>query len=163
MVTVPGGQPLTGGGIVFPRLPLALWCPALAQALARVPCSPRGRRAVPAGRGGGEGRCVLGAVVWISGQRLASCGAVGLLSCSVPPSSLPLEVPRAPPPQCRVGRGVGRRARLRWGGRPAALSPVSPPRAHCLGRWGAAVTTAVACAGAGAAAVAGSAGGSAIG
>ena len=72
-----------------------------------------------AGVGGGEGRCVLGAVLRVIGQRLAGSGAVGLLSRSVPPSSLPLEVGRAPLPHCTVGGAVGRRARLRWGGRPA--------------------------------------------
>ena len=40
VVPVPGGQPLTGGGVPFSRLPSALGCRALAQALARVPCSP---------------------------------------------------------------------------------------------------------------------------
>ena len=106
---------------------------------------------------------MLGAVVRVSGQRLSGCGAVGLLSRSVPPSSLPLGVARAPPPHCTVGGAVGQGARLRWGGRPASLSPVPPPRARRLGRKGAAVTAAVACAGAGAAAVVGSAGGSASG
>ena len=145
----PGRPAADWGGVLFPRLPLALGRQTLAQALARVPCSPRRRRAVPAGRGGGEGRCVLGAVVRVSGQRLAGCGAVGLPSGPVPSSSLPLEVARAPPPHCTVGGGGGWGARLRRGGRPAALSPASPPRAHRL--YGV---------GAGAAAVAGSVGGS---
>ena len=61
------------------------------------------------------------------------------------------------------GGGVGRGAQLRLGGHPAALSPISPPRAHHLGRWGAAVTAIAACAGAGAAAVPDSAGGIASG
>ena len=66
---VPGGKPLTVGGVLFPRLPSALGRRALAQVLAWVPCSPRHRRAVPAGRGGGgsEGRCVLRGVVRVSG------------------------------------------------------------------------------------------------
>ena len=129
VIPVPGGQPLTGGGVLFPRPHSALWCRALAQALARVPSSPRCRRAEPAGWGGGrKGRCVLGAVVRVSGQQLAGCGAVHLLSRSVPPSSLPLEVARAPLPHCTVGGGVGQGARLRWGDRPAALFPVPPTR-----------------------------------
>ena len=61
------------------------------------------------------------------------------------------------------GRGVGRGARLRWGGASCVIVPCPPPRGHHLGRWGAAVTAVVACAGAGAAAVEGSAGGSASG
>ena len=79
---------------------------------------------------------MLGAVVRVIGQRLAGCRAVGLLSCSVPPSSLPLEVARAPPPHCTVGGGVGRGARLRWGGCPPALSPVPPPPRPLPGSMG---------------------------
>ena len=54
-----GGQPQAGGGVLFPRLPSALGCRALAQALVGVTAvATRCRLA-----GGGEGRCVLGAVV----------------------------------------------------------------------------------------------------
>ena len=106
---------------------------------------------------------MLGAVVRVSGQQLAGCGAVGLISRSVPTSSRPLEMARAPPPHCTVGGGVGRGAWLRRGGRPALLSPVPPPLRPSPGPRDAAVTAVVACAGAGAAAVAGSAGGSASG
>ena len=70
---------------------------------------------------------MLGAVVRVSGQRFAGCGVVGLLSCSLPRSPLPLEVARAPLPHCTVGGGVGWGARICWGGRPAALSPVPSP------------------------------------
>ena len=55
-----------------------------------------------AGGGGGAGR-VLGAAVWVSGQRLAGCAALGLPSRSLPLPSLPLEVARAPPPRLTVG------------------------------------------------------------
>ena len=170
--TAAGGRPGGSGpwapaadrrGRTLPSPPLGLWLPG--------PCAgprPGSLLSPPSSRGvgwpgGGEIRCVLGLVVRVSGQRLAGCGAVGLLSRSVPPSSLPSEVARAPLSHCTVGGGVGRGARLRWGGRPASLSPVPPPRAHRLGRWGTAVTAVVACAGAGAAALAGSASGSASG
>ena len=105
---------------------------------------------------------MLGAVVQVSGQRLAGCGAVGLPSCSVPPSSLPLEVARAPPPRCTLEEVWVGGPGCAGGGRPPAMSP-SPPRAYRLGRRGAAVTCVVACVGAGAAAAEGSAGGSASG
>ena len=105
---------------------------------------------------------MLGAAVWVSGQRLASCGAVGFPSRSLPPSSLPQEVARAPLSRFTVGGGVGRGARLRRGG-PRGTVPLPSPRAHRLGRRGAAVTCVVACVGAGSAALVGSAGGSASG
>ena len=60
VASVPGRQPLTGGGVPFSHLPSALGCRALAQALARVPCSSRRRRAVPAGREGGGGPVCAG-------------------------------------------------------------------------------------------------------
>ena len=106
---------------------------------------------------------MLGAVVRVSGQRLAGCGAVGLPSCSVPPSSLPLEVARAPPPHCTVGGVWVGGPGSAGGGVPRHCHLPPPPRAHRLGRRGAAVAVVVACVGAGAAAVAGSAGGSASG
>ena len=46
---------------------------------------------------------MLGAAVWVSGQQLAGCTAVGLPSHSLPPPSLPLEVAHAPPPSCTLG------------------------------------------------------------
>ena len=46
---------------------------------------------------------MLGAAVWVSAQRLAGCGSVGLPSRSLPPPCRPLEVARAPPPRCTVG------------------------------------------------------------
>ena len=105
---------------------------------------------------------MLGAVVRVSNRRLAGCGAVGLPSLSVPPSSLPLEVARAPPPHCTVGGVlVGGPGSARGGVPRHCHLPL--PHAHRLGRRCAAVTAVVACVGAGAAAVAGSAGGSASG
>ena len=106
---------------------------------------------------------MLRAAVRVSGQRVGGCGAVGLPSRSLPPSSFPLEVARAPPRRREVG-GV-------WVGGPGSAGagasrgtvPSPPPRAHRLGRRGVAVICVVACVGAGAAAVAGSAGGSASG
>ena len=77
------------------------------QALVWVACSPRRRRAVLAGWGGG-GRLVLGPALWVSGQRLVGCGAVGPPSRSLPPLSLPREVARAPLSRCTVwGARVG--------------------------------------------------------
>ena len=69
---------------------------------------------------------MLGAVVEVSGQRLAGCGAVGLLLRSVPPSSLQLEVARAPLPYCTAGGlWVGGHGSP-WGGVPRHC-PLSPP------------------------------------
>ena len=117
-----GGQPLTRGGALFPRPPPPFGCHTLVQALARAPCSPRCRRAVLAGRGGGGAVSAGGSV---SGQQSAVSGLRG----SGPP--LPLVAPVLPPTGGRArpsaapygGGGVGRGARLLWGGRPAALSP----------------------------------------
>ena len=102
---------------------------------------------------GGGGGC--------EGQRSAVSGLRG----SGPP--LALVAPALPPmgdgarPFVALyrGGGVGRRARLRQGGRPAALSP--PPHSPAPAVW--AVTCVTACVGVGAAAVAGFAGGSASG
>ena len=85
---------------------------------------------------------MLGTAVRVSGQRLAGCGAVGLPSRSLRPSSLPQEVARAPPSRFTVGGGVGRGARLRRGGSHGTV-PLPPPRAHRLIRRGAAVTCVV--------------------
>ena len=99
---------------------------------------------------------MLGAAVWVSGQRMVGCGAVGPPSRSLPRPPLPQEVARAP--LSRRGGGVGRGARLCRGGRPAALSPSHSPAPAV---W--AITCVAACVGVGAVAVAGSAGGSASG
>ena len=64
---------------------------------------------------------MLGAAVRVSGQWLAGCGAVGLPSRSLPPSSLPLEAARAPPPR-RTVRGV-------WVGGPGSAGGGVPR--HC--------------------------------
>ena len=64
---------------------------------------------------------MLGAAVLVSGQRLAGCGAVGFPSRSLPPSSLPLDVARAPSPRRIVG-GV-------WVGGPGSAGGESPR--HC--------------------------------
>ena len=50
----PGGRAADGGGALFPRPPPPFGCQTLLQALAPAPCSPRCRRAVPAGPGGGR-------------------------------------------------------------------------------------------------------------
>ena len=97
---------------------------------------------------------MLGAAVGVSSQRLAGCGAVGLPSLSLPPSSLPLEVARAPPPRRTAAGGVHRGARLRLGGVSRGNDPSPSPGAHRLGWRGAAVTCVVAVVRAGAAAVA---------
>ena len=148
------------GGCTLPSPPLGPWVPG-----PRAGPRPGSLLSPPSSRGvgwpGGGGRCVLGAVVRVSGQRLAGCGAVGLLSRSVPASSLPLEVARAPPPHCTGGGGCESGGSGLDGGGVPRHRPLSPPRAHRLGRWGAAVTAIIACAGAGAAALAGSGGGSA--
>ena len=99
----------------------------------------------------------------VSGQWLAGRGAVGLVSRSVPLSSLPLEVARAPLPHCRVGGGCGSGGPALLGGASRGTVPCPPPLLICLGLRGAAVTAVIACAGAGAAAVARSVGGSAHG
>ena len=160
VVLVPGGRPPTGGAHPSPA-PLR---PPGARPPCRSSLGPPALLAVaarhrPAGGGGGQGWLVLGAATRVSGQRLAGCGAVGLPSRSLPPSCPPLEVARAPSPR-RTKGGCG-------SGGPALLGGASqrppPPRAHCLGRRGPAVTCAVACVGAGAWAAAGSAGGSASG
>ena len=157
----PGGPAADWGGASFPHPPPPFGCQTLVQALAWAPCSPCCRCAC-ACAGGGGGRRVLGAAVRVSGQRLAGCGAVGLPWRSLPPSSLPLEVARAPPPRRTVG-GVWVGGPGSAGGASRGTVPSPSPRAHRLGRQGAAVTCAVVCVGAGAAAVAGSAGGSASG
>ena len=46
---------------------------------------------------------MLRAAVRVSSQRLVGCGAVGLPSRLLPPSSLPQEVARAPLLRCTVG------------------------------------------------------------
>ena len=106
---------------------------------------------------------MLGAAVRVSGQPLVGCGAVGLHSRSLPPSSLTQEVMRAPPSRCTVGGAWVGGPGSAGGGASRGTVPLPSSRAHRLGRQGAAVTCVVACVGAGAAAVAGSAGGSAIG
>ena len=73
------------------------------------------------GREEGDGQRVLGAAARGSGQRLAGCGAVGLPSRSLPPSSPPLEVARAPPPRGTSG-GV-------WVGGPGSAGGGAPR--HC--------------------------------
>ena len=155
----PGGPAVSWGGALFPRPPLPRESRTLVQALAWVPCSPRRRRAALAGwGGGGGGPAGLGAAVWVSGQWLVGCGAVGPPSRSLPPRSLQREVARAPPSRCTVGGAcVGGPGSAR-GGRPAALSPPNRPAPAV---W--AVTCVAACVGVGAAAVAGFAGGSASG
>ena len=106
---------------------------------------------------------MLGAVARVSGQRLASCGAVGLPSRSLPPSSLRLEVARVPPPR-RMVRGVWVGEPGSAGGeQPAALSPPHPLALIAWAGRGTSVTCVVAFVGAGAAAVTASAGGSASG
>ena len=140
--TAPGGAPCGSGpwgpaadrgGRTLPSPPLGPWVPG-PRAGPRPgsllpPPSPRG--AWWPGRGG-EGRCVLGAVVRVSSLRLWGRGAVGLLPRSVPPSSLPLEVARVPRPHCTVGGGVGRGALLRWGASRVTV-PCPPPCVHRLG------------------------------
>ena len=61
------------------------------------------------------------------------------------------------------GGGCGSGGPAPLGAASRVTVPCPPPRAHRLGRWGAAVTAVICCAGAGAAAVACSAGGSASG
>ena len=71
---------------------------------------------------------MLGAAVWVSGQRLVGCGAVGLPSRSLPQSSLPQEVARAPPSRCTVGGAwVGGPCSAR-GGVPRHCHPPTPSR-----------------------------------
>ena len=125
VVLVPGGQPLNGGGVPFPRLPSVLGF----RALARVPCSPRRRRAVPAGRRGGGGPMCAG------GGGLGQWSAVSGLRGSGPP--LALGAPVLPPtgggarPSAALygggGFGSGGPATL-WGGVPRHC-PLSPPPA----------------------------------
>ena len=124
VVPVPGGQPLAGRGVLFPRLPSALGCRALAQALARVPAFAAQCRLAA---GGGEWAGVCWG--WWFGQWSAVSGLWG----SGPP--LALGAPVLPstgggvrPSAALYGGGAVRRgALLCWGGRPAALSPVPPP------------------------------------
>ena len=92
---------------------------------------------------------MLGGAVRVSSQRLARCGAVGLPSRSLPPSSIPLEVARAPPPRCTVGGvwvegpgstegGVLRHCPLRTPSRPSP-GPTGRGRHLCrclCGGWG---------------------------
>ena len=156
----PGGPAADLGGILFPHLPLTLRCRTLAHALARVPCSPRRRPAVPAGRGGGA-VCAGGGV---PDQRSAVSGLRGsgpLLMPSAP--VLPPTGGGARPSAALYGGGVWVGGPGSAGGGVPRYCHLPPPHAHRLGRWGAAVTAIVACVVAGAAAVAGSAGGSASG
>ena len=91
------------------------------KALAWTPCCPRRRRVVPAGRGGGGVSAGGGG----SGRR----SAVSRLRSSGPPLALvaPVLSPTGGGARLSValyrGGGVGQGARLRRGGRPAALSP----------------------------------------
>ena len=101
---------------------------------------------------------MLGAAVRGSGQRLVGCGAVGPPSRSLSPPSLPREVARAPPSRCTMGGAWVGGPGSAGGGRPAAPSPP-----HSLAPVVCAVTCVAACAGVGAVAVAGFAGGSASG
>ena len=98
----------------------------------------------PLSRGAGR----QGAVVRVSGQRLAGCRAAGSPPRSLSPPSLPREVARAPSSRRTVGGA--------WVG-----GPSSPPHFLASAVW--AVTCAAACVGAGAVAAAGCAGGSASG
>ena len=50
----PGEPAAERGGALFPCPPRPFGCQTLVEALARAPCSPRCRRAGPAGRGGGR-------------------------------------------------------------------------------------------------------------
>ena len=110
-------------------------------AVARIapPFPLRGGR--PPGPGGAEG-------VGVSGQWLAGCGAAGSSPRSLSPHSLPREVAR-PRMSCHTVGGA-------W-----VRGPISPPNPPVPAVW--AFTCAAACVGAGAAAVAGCAGGSASG
>ena len=60
------GSAADGGGALFSRPPPPSGCQTLLQALARAPCSPCCRRAVPAGREGAEDQQLLGAAVQVS-------------------------------------------------------------------------------------------------
>ena len=147
-----GGQLLNGGAhsSTAPHYPVRAGPSCSLSLGSPAPLAVAARRWLAGG--GGEGRWLLGAAVWVSGQRLVGCGAVGPPSRSLPPPSLPREVAHAPLSRCTVGGGVGRGARLRQGRRPAALSPT-----HSLAPAVWAVTCVAACVGVGAVAVAGSA------
>ena len=152
-----------GGGRAVVPVSSALgggpWPPALSPSLFGAPRqgihgSPggRGRRArsgrPPVGQCGGGGGRFLAMACCPTFPRRAS-----RRTASSPGATVMLR-PTAPAQSRRPAAGYAGPARV--------TVPCLPPRAQRLGRWGAAVTTVVTCAGAGAAAVAGSAGCSAF-
>ena len=109
----PGGQPSAGGSHSSPA-------PLYLESDPRAGPSWGPSSIPPSSHGAGR----PGAVVRVSGQRLAGCEAVGSRPRSLSPPSLPREVARAPPSRRIVGGA--------WVGGPSSPPPLS--RVRRLGR-----------------------------